>query len=727
MEDRAMNPIKLSISLLASNRLDTIRRCLDSLKPIMEQIPSELILVDTSKNPEVHEILLEYTDKVVEFEWCNDFSKARNAGMVLAKGEWFMFLDDDEWFVEIEPLIHFFQSGEYKQYGCANYIVRNFMDPGYVNYSDSWVSRMIKRDEETHFESKIHEYLYPVKGSCKTLPAIAYHSGYIYLTEADKMKHFERNATLLKEMINEEPEILRWKVQLAQEYRSAKKWEDQYAFCLKCIEETINRNSKYENYDIGTFYAGATEALLFLKRYEDGIAMGERALKDVRTSPMCHAYIYLAMSSIYFSMNEWDKALDYAFKYQKICRNIKKDPRSMEDQKSALLVGEALDAIATKRAYSVIISCGLKKKDTSMLKKYADKLEWDNKVLYAYDGLVDALVEAMAELPYEPIFGKMMDLAWKNSEMQRKIWFRSSKLIEKNTQQHRNFLRVLAQMEGEDFYLCYAKVIIRDADGEQEKVVEWLSRYYKNAPNIFQIPEGISIIQEKNNFPLEENLLGLHFEKWSAHLLETISNVSREELHKLEKQFLDMKTQEHVLYDYFFMRISEAQMLYSVEDDTYEDKKVWIQKFTERACAFYREYHTKDAIEKYSELLPDYARGAFALEKAFTYEKSWPEKFVSQLTKVTEVNKATSAAIASFIEQYGEELRNKRKEQEKKEEYEKLRLEKIQDVQKRVVERKYPEALEILNELKEKNPQDLEVADLILQIRLALFEGNKRG
>ena len=65
----------LSISLLASNRPDTIRRCLDSLKPIMEQISSELILVDTSEREEIHEILTEYTTKVNTFHWFNDFTK----------------------------------------------------------------------------------------------------------------------------------------------------------------------------------------------------------------------------------------------------------------------------------------------------------------------------------------------------------------------------------------------------------------------------------------------------------------------------------------------------------------------------------------------------------------------------------------------------------------------------------------------------------------------------
>ena len=107
----------LSISVLASNRVDTIGRCLDSLIPIMEQIPSELILVDTSTDVRIRPILENYTDKIVSFTWCNDFSKARNAGLALAKGEWFLFIDDDEWFVEIQELLDFFLSGEYKKYG----------------------------------------------------------------------------------------------------------------------------------------------------------------------------------------------------------------------------------------------------------------------------------------------------------------------------------------------------------------------------------------------------------------------------------------------------------------------------------------------------------------------------------------------------------------------------------------------------------------------------------
>lgn len=107
------NPI-LSISLLASNRKDTTKKCLDSLKMIMERIDCELIIVDTGCDEEMQALLHEYTDQIIPFTWCNDFSKARNAGLEKCSGEWFLYIDDDEWFENVDELVEFFQSGEYK-------------------------------------------------------------------------------------------------------------------------------------------------------------------------------------------------------------------------------------------------------------------------------------------------------------------------------------------------------------------------------------------------------------------------------------------------------------------------------------------------------------------------------------------------------------------------------------------------------------------------------------
>ena len=95
------SPIKLSISLLVSNRIATIRKCMESLKQILDVVPGELIAVDTvgEENSDGSlAVVREYTDQIVHVDWTGDFSAARNAGLKRAKGEWFLYVDDDEWF-----------------------------------------------------------------------------------------------------------------------------------------------------------------------------------------------------------------------------------------------------------------------------------------------------------------------------------------------------------------------------------------------------------------------------------------------------------------------------------------------------------------------------------------------------------------------------------------------------------------------------------------------------
>ena len=134
------------------------------------------------------------------------FAKARNVGMKAAHGEWFLYIDDDEWFENPEALIQFFKSGQYRKYGCVNYIQRNYYDEDFIHYDDFWASRMIKLDADTCFHSKIHEYMAPIRGEAFNLELIANHTGYIFQTPEAKRKHFDRNAPLLLEMIKEEPE-----------------------------------------------------------------------------------------------------------------------------------------------------------------------------------------------------------------------------------------------------------------------------------------------------------------------------------------------------------------------------------------------------------------------------------------------------------------------------------------------------------------------------------------
>ena len=89
--------ILLTITMLVSDRTETIEKCMKSLKSLLERVSSELIVVDTARNKICLEIVKEYADKIIPFVWCNDFAKARNYAISKCKGHWIVFLDADEY------------------------------------------------------------------------------------------------------------------------------------------------------------------------------------------------------------------------------------------------------------------------------------------------------------------------------------------------------------------------------------------------------------------------------------------------------------------------------------------------------------------------------------------------------------------------------------------------------------------------------------------------------
>ena len=169
----------LTISLLASDRAASLERCLDSLKPLLLQLPSELIIVYTGKNKQVLDVAERYTDQIIPFEWCNDFSAARNAGLQAASGEWFLYIDDDEWFEDVTEILDFFLHGQYRDFGSACYIVRNYTDWSGTSCTDYQAFRMSRVLPETAFKSPIHEQLEPMPKPCKYFNTYVHHYAYI--------------------------------------------------------------------------------------------------------------------------------------------------------------------------------------------------------------------------------------------------------------------------------------------------------------------------------------------------------------------------------------------------------------------------------------------------------------------------------------------------------------------------------------------------------------------
>lgn len=84
--------ITISLCMIVKNEERILARCLDSIKDLMD----EIIIVDTGSSDQTKEIAQIYTDKVYDFEWQDDFSKARNYSFSKAEMDYIYVADADE-------------------------------------------------------------------------------------------------------------------------------------------------------------------------------------------------------------------------------------------------------------------------------------------------------------------------------------------------------------------------------------------------------------------------------------------------------------------------------------------------------------------------------------------------------------------------------------------------------------------------------------------------------
>lgn len=82
--------------MIVKNEEKTLPRCLDSVKGIFD----EIIIVDTGSTDATAETAKKYTGNVYDFDWCDDFSAARNYAFSKATGDYIMWLDADDVILE---------------------------------------------------------------------------------------------------------------------------------------------------------------------------------------------------------------------------------------------------------------------------------------------------------------------------------------------------------------------------------------------------------------------------------------------------------------------------------------------------------------------------------------------------------------------------------------------------------------------------------------------------
>jgi glycosyltransferase involved in cell wall biosynthesis len=78
--------------MIVKNEEFFIDRCMRAAAPYVD----EIVIVDTGSSDQTRAIAAQYADRVIDFQWIEDFSAARNAALELATSEWVLVLDADE-------------------------------------------------------------------------------------------------------------------------------------------------------------------------------------------------------------------------------------------------------------------------------------------------------------------------------------------------------------------------------------------------------------------------------------------------------------------------------------------------------------------------------------------------------------------------------------------------------------------------------------------------------
>lgn len=399
--------IQLSISLLASDKPAALERCLDSLMPILVKVPSELIVVLTGMDENVYRTASLYTDQLVHYTWSNDFSAARNQGLNIARGEWFLYIDDDEWFEDTTEICDFFLSGEYQAYGMAFYKQRDYADWGGIVYCDFPVLRMFQITSEIHFENPIHEEPRPRFGTCKYLDAYVHHYGYIENNGKSYTKKTARNIPLLLQDVKIRPFYVKNYVQLSNEYQAKKEWHLAEKYC----REGLRYCKKKEDAPyLHLLQADLIDILYEKNKYKSSEQEILAILQQEKPCEMVRLTAYLALNKIYRNQNLPKEALRYGLAFERTLTYMDKNPDLWQQQQCAHLSERRIKQPAN--LHQIRINCvedALKLADIKTAGYFFSLLPWEDECqMQNFYPPFDFLKEQYRDLFYELIKGCSM-------------------------------------------------------------------------------------------------------------------------------------------------------------------------------------------------------------------------------------------------------------------------------------------------------------------------------
>lgn len=290
--------LPLSVCIIAKNEEKHIGECLKRLSAY----GFEIVLTDTGSTDRTLAIAEKYTDRIYQFDWCDDFSAARNFCMQKASHDRILFLDCDEYIEQLD--LSALNRCMERHPDCAGRILirSRFLRDGQTSFEQSRVSRLADR-RHFHFTGAVHEQLERRDGSIKAIydaPVTILHVGYDE-TEADMPEKSRRNIALLESQLEKEGPDPYLYFQLGQSYRRLGDAEKAFQSFDAGLSMEVDPSLDY----VKTMVESYGYTLLDLKRPQD--ALGLAQLYDVFAG---RADFVFLMGLVYMNSGLFDAAVE---------------------------------------------------------------------------------------------------------------------------------------------------------------------------------------------------------------------------------------------------------------------------------------------------------------------------------------------------------------------------------------------------------------------------------
>ena len=182
-----------------------LERCLSSLSGAVD----EIVVVDTGSTDATPEIAERFGARLCRFEWCADFSAARNVGLDAASCDWILSIDADE-FLAAGTQAEVRASIDRTDAEGILVTVQNLLAADdLVQSAESQIVRLFRRRDDVRFAGIIHEEVTTAitrrGGRIAGSPVVIVHDGYSRDTAQSSGSRAERNLPILVRAVDDAP------------------------------------------------------------------------------------------------------------------------------------------------------------------------------------------------------------------------------------------------------------------------------------------------------------------------------------------------------------------------------------------------------------------------------------------------------------------------------------------------------------------------------------------